>query len=557
MKESRIILIFLVAVFSLMFLSKAGVFIGLGDEASHSLAAMFYSDFARFWIGSPTFSVGEMFDFAIEYQTLYKAMGTMRHWPPLQHWLMGASTFIFGKSVEALRIPGLIESTLILLLTFLISRKMFDQKRILMPLIAAFFVLFNPIFFHYGPATGIDLISTLTYTATFFFLFMFLKTDDKRYFYLMTVSMALGIMGKQTMAILLPLILLSLIVEKREFFSLKNKGIFLKSFMIFILILSPYYIFMESVFLSIGFQGIENTVLRNVVNTEVGLGQFTLARDVMLMNNPPIWEPISKLTSSLSAVFYQFLLLPFFILFLWKAPRKNGYWSALFFSMSFVVFFTLFSHVELRYLLPCIPIATVLAVRGLFQMQDLNKIRILFKPVLVILMAAAMIFTFEYVSTMNAYDTAENKVFAADYVIANTDEPASVVAFRREIWGFVFDIKGIDYIYVMKPAHYNRGGVEVETNLTDEEELAIMLESEGYVERPSKPSWNRTGFNHPPIQWVLISEQQILAEKYNFETGRTIKEFMDEREDFELVKVVNGNLPENRIFIFERVYPSQ
>jgi len=79
-------------------------------------------------------------------------------------------------------------------------------------------------------------------------------------------------------------------------------------------------------------------------------------------------------------------------------------------------------------------------------------------------------------------------------------------------------------------------------------EMEMMLDTkDGCLPRPSKPEWERFGFCHPPIGWAIVQEAwDGVYAPYR------LKFILDGRDDFCLVKTIEGRMPKKRTFIYKR-----
>ncbi len=115
--------------------------------------------------------------------------------PPLAYWLSAGSYAVFGKSVLAGRIPAVIASGLTIALTFLIGRRLFNERA---GLYAAGTLLASWSFFRFGALAETDVIVMCLLAAS---VYAMLRARDSRktatrWLYLIAVLIGLIVMTK-------------------------------------------------------------------------------------------------------------------------------------------------------------------------------------------------------------------------------------------------------------------------------------------------------------------------------------------------------------------------
>lgn len=96
------------------------------DEGNHSILGLFYLKALKWWIGNPTFDLGSIFSFGVNYLNYYPTLSV--YYPPLLHFLLAESFFLLGPSILAGRLVVLVCSVLTLFILFKLGKDLFDKK---------------------------------------------------------------------------------------------------------------------------------------------------------------------------------------------------------------------------------------------------------------------------------------------------------------------------------------------------------------------------------------------------------------------------------------------
>ena len=130
------------------------------------------------------------------------------HKPPLALWLMAASVGAFGLHALALRLPSLLLSTSVVLLTFLIGRRVFNER---VGLLAAGFQAVNGLLVSLSSGRRVaDHVDTALLACVELGVWLLLAAGDERRTglaaWLAGVAMGLGILAKSLPALLIAVV---------------------------------------------------------------------------------------------------------------------------------------------------------------------------------------------------------------------------------------------------------------------------------------------------------------------------------------------------------------
>ena len=172
----------------------------------------------------------------------YKYAGLPRpedHWPPFYAFLIVPFYLILGKTAIAFKLPSLIISSILLpLATYALAKKLSDNKWI--GFLSALIVMFYPNLFFWS----LFCLSDVTYTYIFMLIVLFAIKgfDDKRYFYLMGVFIAIGYYTKGSAILLIPAVILFYFVKSWNLKAIFRDKAFLIAIGIAILLMTPFWV---------------------------------------------------------------------------------------------------------------------------------------------------------------------------------------------------------------------------------------------------------------------------------------------------------------------------
>jgi 4-amino-4-deoxy-L-arabinose transferase-like glycosyltransferase len=529
-KDEWVLLTILFIVIGALFLyNKIDVFMSAEcDGYFHALGGYFVYDFARWWIASPTFSMKSIMSFILDYEARYKFLGGLTHYQPFQSLLVGFLAFFSGKYPFTFYISTILETLGTMLYGYKLYGLMYGERKKLFLFLVPIFIAFSPIVFNFGASfsnePGIMLFSTMT----IFYFIRYIKAEKNRDLYLTAASFGLGVLTKSPFVIILPILLLCMLAERKHRLLFRNYKALLISFAIFLVVISPF-LMLEYIFIKNGISDLDNTLRIQLIIQSMNLGS---SLNVKLAN----------LSTTLWVIFGTFLLIPFLFYKLLKSRRLLGEMTLLLFIILYSFFYNLIGtvpEIQPRLFLPVIPIAVMLSIRGMQIFSEKQKrFEKYLIPAIGFILFTSILSCYNY-TTLEKEDFASTDILSpAIYISDNTQTPTTVLSTFSRMQSVAFLTLGNKNIYTVEAPYTYSGGVD---------ELEIMLDSKDYVRRPNMTEWERFNLTHPPIGWVIIHERYD-----GLEPDYKLKDVIDKREDFELVQVMEGKWPGNRVFIYKR-----
>jgi 4-amino-4-deoxy-L-arabinose transferase-like glycosyltransferase len=157
--------------------------------------------------------------------------------PPLLIWIGYIASLIFGLNAVTLKLTVFIIGLLTVLTISQLGRLLFNSET---GLLSAIIFSSNIIFNIFSKRFQFDIPFIFFVLSCFYFVFLYLKTDKKKYFYLSAVLFGLSLMIKILVGVLIPIILFVFVLFEKK---LKNKD-YLNYLAIGIIISLPWHIFM-------------------------------------------------------------------------------------------------------------------------------------------------------------------------------------------------------------------------------------------------------------------------------------------------------------------------
>jgi hypothetical protein len=466
--------------------------------------------------------------FILDYEARYKFLGGLTHYQPFQSLLVGFLAFFSGKYPFTFYISTILETLGTMLYGYKLYGLMYGERKKLFLFLVPIFIAFSPIVFNFGASfsnePGIMLFSTMT----IFYFIRYIKAEKNRDLYLTAASFGLGVLTKSPFVIILPILLLCMLAERKHRLLFRNYKALLISFAIFLVVISPF-LMLEYIFIKNGISDLDNTLRIQLIIQSMNLGS---SLNVKLAN----------LSTTLWVIFGTFLLIPFLFYKLLKSRRLLGEMTLLLFIILYSFFYNLIGtvpEIQPRLFLPVIPIAVMLSIRGMQIFSEKQKrFEKYLIPAIGFILFTSILSCYNY-TTLEKEDFASTDILSpAIYISDNTQTPTTVLSTFSRMQSVAFLTLGNKNIYTVEAPYTYSGGVD---------ELEIMLDSKDYVRRPNMTEWERFNLTHPPIGWVIIHERYD-----GLEPDYKLKDVIDKREDFELVQVMEGKWPGNRVFIYKR-----
>jgi 4-amino-4-deoxy-L-arabinose transferase-like glycosyltransferase len=527
-KNEWVLLALVFIVIGALFLyNKIDVFMSAeSDGYFHELGGFFVYDFARWWIAFPTFSVKSMMSFISDYQAHYKFLGGLTHYQPFQSLFVGFLAFFSGKYTLTFYISTILETLGTMFYGYRIYGLMYGEKKKFFIFLVPIFIAFSPVVFNYGASLSLEPGVMLFSTMTIFYFIRYIKAEKTRDLYLTAASFGLGMLTKSPFVIILPILLLSVFLERKHRLLFRNYRALIISLAIFLVVISPW-LMLEYIFSINGISDIGNRlqILANSSHLESGIS-----------------VKLTNISTTLWVVFGTFLMVPFFFYKFLKSKRLPGEMTLLLFAILYSAFYNVTGtvpEIQPRMFLSAIPLAIILSVRGIqlfFEQQKRFKKYLI--PVIGFILFISILSCYNYTTREKTDFAATDILSPAIYISDNTQTPATVMSTFSRMQSVAFLVLENKNIYVVEAPYNYSGG---------EEELKIMLDSRDYVRRPNRTEWERFNLTHPPIGWVIIHERFD-----GMEPDYKLKDIIDKRDDFELVQTMEGKWPGNRVFIYKR-----
>jgi hypothetical protein len=522
-------LLVLIAMLPLFLYNKQDVFMSAeADGYFHALGGFFVYDFARWWIGHPTLSFEPIKAFGIDYQVHYKFFGGISYYQPFQSLFTGFLAFFSGKWPMTFYIATALETLGAMLYGYRIYALLYGERKRLFPFLAAIFIAFSPVVFNLAASYSLEPPVMLFAAMSAFYFIRFMKAERKSDLYMLAASLGLGILTKSTFVIVLPIFAAGLLLERKPGIFFRDRKALFVSILIFLAAISPW-------------------VISEAAYMNLGISKFEERATAATFSFDPVPEQrASNLLTTVWAVFGTLLLVPFFLYNILKSKRVPGELSMLAFIILYSLFYNLMANavveggIQPRYLTASVPFAVVLSIRGIHLLHDRKRrLRRYIIPVIGFILFTSAISCYNYTTQEKMKWAATDTLSAAIYIEDNSQSPTSVMSTFSRMQAVAFDVLGSRNISVVEAPFTHSGG---------EEEAKLMLDSRDYIRRLHKPEWEAFGFRHPPIGWVVVHE------RYDgwSEPDYCLKCLVDQRDDFELVRIIDGKWPGNRIFIYKR-----
>jgi hypothetical protein len=249
---------------------------------------------------------------------------------------------------------------------------------------------------------------------------------------------------------------------------------------------------------------------------------------------------IANLNSTIMFVFGLHAMLLFIFYWLWRSKKVSSERTLATIIILYSLFYNAIPNVQSRYLTAVVPFAAILVVRGMQTLYDNRGKKSILVPTLIALMLFASVLSSYGYSSERRISMASTDVFApAIYLSERMENRTTVISTFSRMQSVAFVVLEDKNVVIDRQPYFFEGA---------EDELKIMLDSKDYMRRPHKPEYERFNLTHPPVGWVIVHERWDGEET----TGYKLKDVMDARDDFELVTVMEGEWPGNRVFIYKR-----
>ena len=172
--------------------------------------------------------------------------------PPLIGYIIKLFTDIFGINEFVVRLPSVIIFVLTSWLFYLCVKKLFNEK---IAFIGAALLNVLPVFSFLGAVVTIpDSPLSLFWMLSFYLFINIIETGQKKYWYLMGITIGFAFLSKYTAVMIYPSIILFLICSKEHRFWLARKELYLSMVISFIIFLPVIVWNIQNNWASFGFQ---------------------------------------------------------------------------------------------------------------------------------------------------------------------------------------------------------------------------------------------------------------------------------------------------------------
>ncbi len=160
--------------------------------------------------------------------------------PILIYWLQALSVTIFGINEFAFRLPSAVAATIWALVIYLFTRRLYGEKT---ALFASFFMVTALQIGLIAKAAIADSLLNMFITLSMFSLFIYIKSDIKKYLYFTFAFIGFGFLTKGPIAVLVPLATYFIYsIIKKDFKKFFKDTFNIKGILIFSLIALPWYL---------------------------------------------------------------------------------------------------------------------------------------------------------------------------------------------------------------------------------------------------------------------------------------------------------------------------
>ena len=172
--------------------------------------------------------------------------------PPIIGYIIKLFTDIFGINEFAVRLPSVIIFILTSWIFFLCVKKLFNER---IAFIGAILINILPVFSFLGAVVTIpDSPLSLFWILSFYLFINIVETKEKKYWYMLGVTVGLAFLSKYTAVMIYPSIILFLLCSKEHKFWFVKKELYLSMIISFIIFLPVVIWNIQNNWASFGFQ---------------------------------------------------------------------------------------------------------------------------------------------------------------------------------------------------------------------------------------------------------------------------------------------------------------
>jgi hypothetical protein len=259
--------------------------------------------------------------------------------------------YIFGVSDFVVRIVPVMFSLLTIIVVYAISREIFDKE---VASLSAFLLAINGYAVSLGRLALLDSTMTFFFSLSMFWLARWIITEKSKWIYLLACTAGIAVLVKVTAILVFPISFLTIVFCKKT--NLLNTQIILRSAIAFLISMIPAILQITSNF----------TVFSRFI-----LGGTSRVSSV------PMTYYIDKLLVFAGPVFLVFTILGISVAFF---LRKKGDVMCIIWIGTVFLFFQLYPLKGFNYILPLVPVASIISGRGLaslaFSLKKISTIKL-------------------------------------------------------------------------------------------------------------------------------------------------------------------------------------
>jgi len=333
----------------------------LWDESSHVLAGLMLAKFVA--TGFHQYFIVQVIN------NYWAVMGSLFFYPYGYTILSMLSFLFFGFNELAARLPSMFFSVLIIFTTYLLAKKLFNEK---IGLISAFFAAINPYFIFWGGFALVDLPMACLMELAIYFCLQGLNTDKIKHWLASGICVGLASLMKPPGLIIIPFLMVLVICHHGL------RGLLKKTFIWFLLPI----IICVGIYFGFGFVAFVVLPKLNIINQAVGQHIFS---DIFhWFGNPTYINATTPGLKTLAAWRFYFNLLPiqmggFLVIVLcllgavrlWLAEDRQNFYRVIGYILYIYLIFTLIYNKIDRYTIVYLFGFCLLAAIGLDYLTSL------------------------------------------------------------------------------------------------------------------------------------------------------------------------------------------
>lgn len=543
--EMKILLVFILIFGLIVGLTTNNVDRIMGDEGNHASAGLIIAEMGNAWLSNPLISFSDLRGLAINHHARYKSFGALLAYSPFHYIFLAIVYMLFGLSRFVSLIPTIIEAMVLLFFAYKLARLSYKDKRTAW--LSVLLLAFSPMVFYYSSTVMLEIGSTMFLVITVYYFSRYLMDNKDRFLYFTAIAASLAILTKPPMVMIVPVIILTLLWEKKWFsWARNNWKQILIAIVLFIVFLSPWLAetaVLQSEGLSVFTRWQYHAAYGYVQNPVEGFPLMDgTIREINYM------QPHQNIVFYISSILYTWYLVPFFILafvFFFKRGLKLNVVEkqSILMIIIFLAIFSLSGGAQPRfivYLLPFILIPTARVILRVFK-------KLKHPIVIAILILSVAQCSHFMISTENAIPAGSFDQ-ASVWVIDDTLAETTVISSAPRPQAFSFALMDRERAVEVQGGAYHPKEASSKIYLfymPDKQYKLEQMINGSYVES----DWEHFGIEYPPVNYIIVHEFYTTKHTYDYD----ILEFLKGQDEFQVVKTFNGKTPNARTFIYKRV----